>query len=122
MNHKLFRMAVVVGLPALFLSGCMTAVAKPGGSMSMESQSPDPVNDMIGFLNPAKKILYVMPEYEKAVLEAIAYCESNPPELLEDYAREEALLEASGMNDPNYKYHPTPRLLTPQEIAQINRS
>ena len=58
----------------------------------------------------------------EAVREAIAYCESNPPELVEDYAREEALSEAAGMNDPDYKYHPTPRLLDPQEIARINRS
>jgi uncharacterized protein (DUF433 family) len=57
-----------------------------------------------------------------AVREAIAYCESRPPELLEDYAREEALSEAAGMNKPEYKYHPTPNLLTPQEIARINRS
>jgi uncharacterized protein (DUF433 family) len=46
----------------------------------------------------------------EAVLESIAYCESNPPELLEDYAREEAIMEASGVNDP---YHagtgPLPR-------------
>ncbi len=58
----------------------------------------------------------------EAVQEAIAYCESNPPELQEDHAREEALTEASGMNDPQYKHHPTPKLLTPQEIARINRS
>jgi uncharacterized protein (DUF433 family) len=58
----------------------------------------------------------------EAVHEAIAYCESNPPELLEDYAREQALCEAAGMNEPDYKYHPTPRLLDPQEIARINRS
>jgi uncharacterized protein (DUF433 family) len=57
-----------------------------------------------------------------AVHEAIAYCESNPQELLEDYAREEALSEAAGMNDPNYKYHPAPRMLDPREIARINRS
>jgi uncharacterized protein (DUF433 family) len=57
-----------------------------------------------------------------AVLEAISYCESNPPELLEDYAREEALMEASGMNDPGYAQKPTPKPLSPQEIAQINRS
>jgi uncharacterized protein (DUF433 family) len=56
-----------------------------------------------------------------AVQEAIAYCESNPPELLDDYAREEALTEAAGMNEPGYKLHPTPRLLDPQQIAQINR-
>ena len=58
----------------------------------------------------------------EAVLEAIAYCESNPPELLEDYAREEALMEASGMNGPGYPRHPSPRDLSPQEIARINRS
>lgn len=57
-----------------------------------------------------------------AVLEAIAYCESNPPELMEDYAREEALMEASGMNDPDYPRHPSPRDLSPQEVARINRS
>jgi uncharacterized protein (DUF433 family) len=58
----------------------------------------------------------------EAVREAIAYCESNPQELLEDYTREEAMSEAAGMNEPGYKYRPTPRLLDPQEIARINRS
>jgi uncharacterized protein (DUF433 family) len=58
----------------------------------------------------------------EAVHEAIAYCESNPPELLDDYAREEALTDAAGMNDPAYKHDPRPRLLDPQEIARINRS
>jgi len=58
----------------------------------------------------------------EAVREAIAYCESNPPELAEDYAREEALTEAAGLNEPSYKHHPTPKLLDPQEIARINRS
>lgn len=58
----------------------------------------------------------------QAVQEAIAYCESNPPELLEDLDREEALTEAAGMNVPDYKLHPTPRLLEPEEIARINRS
>jgi uncharacterized protein (DUF433 family) len=57
----------------------------------------------------------------EAVLEAITYCESNPPELAQDFAREEALMEATGMNDPNYKYHPQPKVLTPQERARINR-
>ena len=55
----------------------------------------------------------------EAVLEAIAYCESNPPELLADYAREEALMEATGMNDPDYKYHPSPKLLPPQERVRL---
>src|SRR5579864_7641194 len=51
----------------------------------------------------------------EAVRESIAYCQSNPPELLEDYAREEALSEASGMNAPGYKFHPVPELIDPQE-------
>src|SRR5947209_9341352 len=47
----------------------------------------------------------------EAVLEAIAYCQSNPPAIAEDYAAEEVVMTASGMNDPAYKYHATPRLL-----------
>jgi uncharacterized protein (DUF433 family) len=58
----------------------------------------------------------------EAVHEAIAYCESDPPELRDDYAREEALMEAAGMNDPGYKLQPKPRALAPQEIARINHS
>jgi uncharacterized protein (DUF433 family) len=55
----------------------------------------------------------------EAVKEAIAYCESNPPELLEDYGREEALIEASGMNDPDYKQHGKPKILSAEELARI---
>src|SRR5207249_1862197 len=57
----------------------------------------------------------------EAVREAITYCESNPPELAQDYAREEAWMEAIGANDPNYKYNPQPRLLTAEEIARLKR-
>ena len=57
----------------------------------------------------------------EAVLESIAYCESNPPELAQDYAREQAVMEATGMNDPNYKYHPQPKVLTPQEMARLRK-
>src|SRR6516165_3746133 len=46
-----------------------------------------------------------------AVLESNAYCESNPPEIAQDYAREEAVMEATGMNDPNYDGRP--KLLAP---------
>ena len=56
----------------------------------------------------------------EAVREAIAYCESNPPELEEDYAREETLSAAAGMNEPGYKLRPIPKLLSSQEIARIN--
>ena len=55
----------------------------------------------------------------EAVKEAIAYCQSNPPEIAADFAREEARMEATGMNDPDYKYHANPKLLTAQEIAQL---
>ena len=53
------------------------------------------------------------------VLEAIAYCESNPPEIVSDWAAEEALAEATGMNDPNYKGKP--KVLSPQERARLNK-
>ena len=55
----------------------------------------------------------------EAVQEAIAYCESNPPELAEDYAREEAVMEATGMNDPSYDGRP--KVLTPQEMSRLRR-
>jgi uncharacterized protein (DUF433 family) len=57
----------------------------------------------------------------EAVLEAIAYCKSNPPEIAQDHAREEAVMDATGMNNPDYKYHPQPKVLTPQEMARLNR-
>jgi hypothetical protein len=55
----------------------------------------------------------------EAVREAIAYCESNPPELLEDYARQAALMHARGVNDPNYDGKP--RAVSPQERARLRR-
>jgi uncharacterized protein (DUF433 family) len=57
----------------------------------------------------------------EAVLEAIAYCQSNPPEIAQDFAEEEALMEAAGMNDPDYKYHPSPKSIPPEERARIRR-
>lgn len=58
----------------------------------------------------------------EAVLESIAYCESDPLEIREDFEIEEALMEATGMNEPDYKFNPKPRLLSPQERARIVRS
>jgi hypothetical protein len=49
----------------------------------------------------------------KAVLEAIAYCESNPPELQRDWEADEALAKAAGVTESN----PIPRRLSPQEKA-----
>jgi uncharacterized protein (DUF433 family) len=58
----------------------------------------------------------------EAVKEAIAYCESDPPEIRQDWAVEEALMEASGMNEPQYKYNPKPRPISPEEYARIRRT
>jgi hypothetical protein len=55
----------------------------------------------------------------EAVREAIAYCESDPPEIREDHRREEAMVEATGMNDPEYKYGGKYKLLSPQERARL---
>lgn len=57
----------------------------------------------------------------EVVKEAIAYCETNPPEILEDWQRDQAMMEAMGMKDPSYKYHGKPRLLSAQELARILR-
>ena len=54
-----------------------------------------------------------------AVAEAIEYCRSNPPEIASDIAREEAIMAASGQLAPDYKYHPHPKVLTPQEWARL---
>ena len=55
----------------------------------------------------------------EVVLEAIAYCESDPPEIQEDYAREQALSSAIGTDNPTDR-HGTPQLLSPQVRAKIN--
>lgn len=54
-----------------------------------------------------------------AVQEAIAYCQTKPPEIDEDFRREERLMEATGMNDPDYKYGGKYRMLSPEELARI---
>jgi uncharacterized protein (DUF433 family) len=57
----------------------------------------------------------------EAVREAIAYCETNPPEIDRDFRYEEAIMEASGMNEPGYKFHPSPRPIPPSLRARIRR-
>src|SRR5436309_2802336 len=56
-----------------------------------------------------------------AVEEAIAYGRSNPPEIQQDFQHEEALMRAAGIDQPGYKLNPKPKLLTPREIAEIQR-
>jgi uncharacterized protein (DUF433 family) len=55
----------------------------------------------------------------EAVREAIEYCESDPPEIREDHAAEQALMEATGMSGPDYKGKP--KLLTAEEMARLRR-
>ncbi len=55
----------------------------------------------------------------EAVREAIAYCQSNPREIEDDFRREEALMQATGMNSPDYRYHAKPKILSAEEIARF---
>lgn len=55
----------------------------------------------------------------EAIREAIAYCASNPPEIDEDFRAEERVMEATGMNDPDYKLGGKYKILTPQERARL---
>ena len=54
------------------------------------------------------------------VLEAIAYCELDPPELREDWEREQALIQMPAMDDSNNGRNGSPILLAPQDRARIN--
>jgi len=53
------------------------------------------------------------------VLEAIAYCESQPAEVDRDEALEEALLDARGINEPGFDGRL--RTLSPEEKLAIIR-
>jgi hypothetical protein len=55
----------------------------------------------------------------EAVLESIAYCETDPPELSRDFALEEALLEARGIHDAEFDGRL--RTLAPEEKIAILR-
>lgn len=55
----------------------------------------------------------------EAVQEAIAYCQSDPPEIREDHRKDEALAEAIGMNDPAIKLSGKPRPLSTQERVRL---
>lgn len=57
----------------------------------------------------------------EAVREAIAYCASNPPEMEADRRCEEIWMEATGMNEPGYKYNPRPKMLSTEEMAEVMR-
>ena len=55
----------------------------------------------------------------EAVLEAIEYCASDPPELREDKRKDDILREAIGMNDPAIKYSGKPRPLSTEERVRL---
>jgi uncharacterized protein (DUF433 family) len=58
---------------------------------------------------------------EDAVLEAINWCQANWDVVVADHAREQRLLDASGVNHPDYKLAPDQhyRLLPTDERARI---
>ena len=58
----------------------------------------------------------------EAVREAIAHCQGNPPEIAQDFEREERLMEASGMHDPDYKFGGKFKVVPPEEVARILKS
>jgi len=58
----------------------------------------------------------------EAVQEAITYCRANPPEIIQDIQREERLMEASGMNDPDYKRGGKFKVVAPEAVARILKS
>jgi hypothetical protein len=55
----------------------------------------------------------------EVVREAIAYCESDPPELARDFAMEEAMLTARGIHQPAFDGRL--QTLTPEEKMDIIR-
>jgi uncharacterized protein (DUF433 family) len=56
-----------------------------------------------------------------AVVESIAYCQSNPSELRQDWEADEALAQAADVNDPRKKLSPSPKRLSPREKARLLR-
>jgi len=56
----------------------------------------------------------------EVVEEAIAYCHTNPPEIREDFEREERRMEATGMNNPDCKFGGKYKLLSPQDRIRFD--
>ena len=54
-----------------------------------------------------------------AVLEAIAYCQSDPPELREDHRKDDVRAEAIGMNDPAIKLSGRTRSLSTEDRVRL---
>jgi uncharacterized protein (DUF433 family) len=58
----------------------------------------------------------------EAVQEAIAYCQANPPEIIKDFEREERLMEASGIKEPDYGRGGKFKVVPSEEVARILKS
>ena len=56
----------------------------------------------------------------EAVREAIAYCQTDPPEIREDKRKDDLLAEATGMNDPTSKYIAKLRPLSTEERVRLD--
>jgi uncharacterized protein (DUF433 family) len=97
----------------LFIKGTRIRARDLYGEYMSEEDPPRPTPEEIA-------ADYSLPV--EAVLEAIAYCETNPPEIASDFAAEELSMELHGMNHPDYKYNPKKyyRLLTPEERDRID--
>ena len=71
-----------------------------------------------------RTIEQIAEDYElpiEVVREAIAYCDSNPPEIQQDWEVEEAIEEATGRNDPEYLKTGLSRRMSLEDEARINR-
>ncbi len=71
-----------------------------------------------------RTIEQIAEDYElpiEVVKEAIAYCDTNPPEIQQDWEIEEAIEEATGRNDPEYQKTGRSRPLSLEDWARINR-
>lgn len=55
----------------------------------------------------------------EAVEEAIAYCQSDPPELREDHRKDDIRAEAPGMNDAAIKMSGRPRSHSTEERVRL---
>src|SRR5438270_704404 len=55
----------------------------------------------------------------EAVREAISYCESQPAAIEEDHRAEQTLMEATGMNEPDYKYGGKYKIISPEERGRL---
>lgn len=88
-------------------------VAGTGFRLKVPGMSPE----AFGLIHPGQHDR----EHGPSVLEQdeVHASRSNPPEIAADIAREEAIMAATRQSDPDYKYHPRRKPLTPEEWARL---